>query len=147
MNIDTINVKEMLTAILRDSSMTEVSDKTGISKVTLYNIIKEAFPTTQFEVAKKLAVTFGYSIELITGDEKDGPKYRFVKKLSQGQPIGTEDAILLTGEELQTYRYLKAIGLLDAEKMKLLLEIAKDPSLLEAAETVMRLVKDLKKKE
>jgi hypothetical protein len=147
MNIETKYVKEMLEDVLKDHSMTDVCTKTGVSKVTLYNILKEVFDTTQFEVAKKIAVNFGYSIELITGDDKTGPKYRFVKKLSKDQEKAEDEVIVLTGEELQTYKYLKALGLLDVEKLKLLMEVAKDPELLETAETVMRLVKYLKKKE
>ena len=61
MNIETKYVKEMLEDVLKDHSMTDVCTKTGVSKVTLYNILKEVFDTTQFEVAKKIAVNFGYS--------------------------------------------------------------------------------------
>lgn len=122
--IETKKVKKMLEEILKKSNIAEVSEKTGITRATLYNIINESYDLTKTEIARNLAVNYDFFLKW----DKNG-SIDFVSKskiideaLHQDQPN-----FIIRGDDAITYEYLKQLNLLNPSKLKRVLEIVNNP--------------------
>lgn len=122
--IETNKVKKMLEEILKNSNITEVSEKTGITRATLYNIINESHDFTKTEIARNLAVAYNY---LVKWDKNGSMDFISESDIIDEALPGDKPALTIVGNDAITYQYLKQLNLLDPLRLRRISEIVDNP--------------------
>lgn len=139
MRIKTKIVKTMIEQILeRGITPSVISQKTGVSTVTIYNILSEKSDNTNVENIINIAEEYGYVVVLTKNHHLSIKKY--------DPTIEEKNTIIIKGEDVDLYKYLKILKEMDPITLNNLKGVLDDRDILWMMRSIRTAIEDFIRK-
>lgn len=139
MRIKTKIVKTMIEQILeRGITPSVISQKTGVSTVTIYNILSEKSDNTNVENIINIAEEYGYVVVLSKNNHLSIKKY--------DPAIEEKNTIIIKGEDVDLYKYLKILKEMDPITLSNLKGVLDDRDILWMMRSIRTAIEDFIRK-
>jgi hypothetical protein len=139
MRIKTKIVKTMIEQILeRGITPSVISQNTGVSTVTIYNILSEKSNNTNVENIINIAEEYGYVVVLSKNNHLSIKKY--------DPAFEEKNTIIIKGQNVELYKYLKILKELDPITLNNLKGVLDDRDILWMMRSIRTAIEDFIRK-